>query len=309
MQINGVRIDDAASEAYDLVGTRVIITADSPELACAAAMNFTGYATAVAACECEAGIEGPALNTTTPDGRPGVAVLFFASTQENLEAQLVARIQQSVMSCPTSACYSGLASETQIAVGTGLRLFGDGWQSDIVLEGKRYWRIPVMDGEFVVEAAFGCAAGVGGANFVIFGEALDAVLAAGHDAVEAVAGVPGVILPYPSGMLRSGFRLGSRYKSAPVSTYAPLCPTLRGRSESSLPDGVHAAVQVVVSGLGIDCVGDALRAGIRAACRRRDGVAGITAASHGGKVGPHKVELHEVLQLPGDSDTLSEEEF
>ena len=42
MQIDGVGIDNAVSEAYDLVGTRVQITADSLELACAAATNPPG---------------------------------------------------------------------------------------------------------------------------------------------------------------------------------------------------------------------------------------------------------------------------
>ena len=315
MQIDGVGIDNAVSEAYDLVGTRVQITADSLELACAAATNLTGFATSIAACGCEAGIEGPMRNEAgpnaagpgmpTPDGRPGVAALFFASSQENLRAQLAARIGQSVMSCPTSACYNGLESETQISVGTDLRLFGDGWQSDIVLEGNRYWRIPVMDGEFVVEAAFGCTDGIGGANFVICGDTLDAAIRAGRDAVGAISKVAGVILPYPSGMHRSGLRIGSRYKSQPVSTCASFCPALRGQAESSLPDGAHAAVQVVVSGLGIECVEDALRAGIAAACRGH-GILRITAVNHDGKIGPHRLELHRVMQPPG-SDASNEE--
>ncbi len=158
----------------------------------------------------------------------------------------------------------------------------------------------------MVEAAFGCRDGIGGADFVICGETLDATLRAGRDAVGAIAKVAGVILPYPSGMRRSGFRIGSRYKSEPVSTCASFCPTLRHRAESSLPDGAHAAVQVVVSGLGIKCVEDALRAGIAAACRGH-GILRITAVGHDGKVGPHRLELHKVMQPPG-SDASSDEE-
>ena len=125
--IKGVYIHDTFAEAFALYGTRFIITAANRKWALQAAQSVTGFATSIIGCGCEAGIEGEV--SATPDDRPGVAVLLFATSFQELEKQFLARLGQCVMTCPTTACYNGLASDGQLQVGGKLRYFGDGWQA------------------------------------------------------------------------------------------------------------------------------------------------------------------------------------
>ena len=57
MIINGVQIDDTFAEAFNMRGTRVIITAQNHKWAYNAANAMTGFATSVIGCGVEAGIE------------------------------------------------------------------------------------------------------------------------------------------------------------------------------------------------------------------------------------------------------------
>src|SRR5213079_2961405 len=140
---------------------------------------------------------------------------------------------------------------------------------------KRYWRMPTMDGEFLCEDVFGTAKGVGGGNFLILGVSQAVALAAAEAAVEAIRSVPGVILPFPGGIVRSGSKVGSKYKGLKASTNEAYCPTLRGLVKSTLLEGVNGVYEIVLDGLDLDSVEKAMRVGIRAACR--PGVVRITA--------------------------------
>ena len=295
MAIDGVFIEDTFAEAFPIAAAQLTITAETPAWALTAAQVVTGYATSVIGCDAEAGIERVLPEGETPDGRPGVSVLLLAFNQDALQKAVVNRVAQCVLTCPTTACYNALplVKEKTIRVGGSLRFFGDGFQCSKLLDGRRFWRLPVMDGEFVCEDEFGTVKGVAGGNFLILGESQAAALAAAEAAVAASAGVRGVILPFPGGIVRSGSKVGSRYKKLRASTNDAYCPTLRGITRSALPEGVNAVYEIVIDGLDLASVEEATRVGVKAACV--PGVIRISAGNYGGKLGPHHIYLHKVL--------------
>lgn len=290
--VNGIEIEDTFAEAFVMWGARVIITAVNHKWAREAAAKMTGFATSIIACGCEAGIEADAENT--PDGRPGVSVLLFARTKDLLVEQLVNRIGQCVLTCPTTACFNGLPVTEQISVGGRLRFFGDGFQISKIIGGRRYWRVPVMEGEFLVEEKFGVQRAVGGGNMLILGSGQSVTLQAAELAAEAMRRVPGVVLPFPGGLVRSGSKVGSRYKFLKASTNDAYCPSLRGLVSSALPEGVNSVLEIVIDGLDIQAVEQATRTGILAACI--PGIRKITAGNYGGKLGQYKIYLHKALE-------------
>jgi len=199
MHLNGVEIEDTFAEAFGMWGSRLVVTAETLEWARTAAAAATGFATSIIGCGCEAGVNELGPDEETPDGRPGIAVLVFATSRSNMEAVLLARVGQAIMTSATSACYDGLGGDERLKVGGKLRYFGDGFQRSKLLDGRRLWRVPVMDGEFVVEESFGVAKGVGGGNFFMMAEDLEAALAAAEAAVAAMRSVRGAIMPFPGG--------------------------------------------------------------------------------------------------------------
>ncbi len=289
--VNGVEIEDTYAEAFRMWGARVVITAASRPWAREAAAKMTGFATSVIQCRCEGALERSLRRT--PDGRPGVSVLLFAFSRDALAAELADRIGQCVLTCPTTACYNGLDAGERVRVGGQLRFFGDGHQASKLIAGRRYWRIPVMEGEFLVEDAFGVQPAVAGGNLLILGEDPERALRAAELAAGAMRRVPSVILPFPGGIVRSGSKVGSRYKFMKASTNDAFCPTLRGVVDSSLPEGVHCVYEIVVDGLDAPAVEEAMRRGIRAACI--PGIRRISAGNYGGSLGKFRFHLREIL--------------
>jgi len=294
--LNSVPIEDTFAEAFPMSAARAIVTAGSIAWARTAGLAATGYAASVIGCDAEAGIERELSPEETPDGRPGVSLLFFGFSRDNLQKALANRVAQCVLTSATTACYNGLDGDTgkSIRIGGNLRFFGDGWQISKLLDGRRYWRMPTMDGEFLCEDSFGTVKGVGGGNFLILGETQALALAAAEAAVEAIRLIPGTIMPFPGGVVRSGSKVGSKYKSLKASTNEAYCPTLRGLVKTELPVGVNAVYEIVIDGLDLASVERAMRVGITAACR--PGVLKITAGNYGGKLGPHHFHLHKLLQ-------------
>ncbi len=293
--VNGVPVEDTFAEAFPMTACRLIVTAETAGWAQTAGRVTTGYAASVIGCDAEAGIERTLAPEETPDGRPGVSLLLFAFSRDALQKAAVNRVGQCVLTCPTTACFNGLpvVKEKALRIGGMLRFFGDTFQFSKKLEGRRFWRLPVMDGEFLCEDYFGTVKGVAGGNFLILGASQSAALAAAEAAVAAIGAVPGVILPFPGGIVRSGSKVGSRYKKLRASTNDAYCPTLRGQVESALPPGANAVYEVVIDGLDLAAVEEATRVGVRAACR--EGVLGITAGNYGGKLGPFHLHLHKLL--------------
>ena len=332
MKLNGVEIEDTFAEAFPMVAARAIITAETAGWAEIAAREAVGYATSVIACDAEAGIERALTPDQTPDGRPGVSVLFFSFNRDKLGLAVTNRVGQCVMTCATTACYNGLPnSEKTFRVGGSLRFFGDGFQTSKLLEQwlpggqelpspavvtmrasgpeqsscadpvpmlsaskRRLWRVPVMDGEFLCDDVFGTVKGVAGGNFIILAESQRAALEAAEQGVSAITSdLHDVILPFPGGVVRSGSKVGSKYKKLRASTNHAFCPSLRGVVKTALPEGVHGVYEIVIDGLSLAAVERATRVGVHAACR--PGVIRITAGNYGGNLGPHHIRLREVL--------------
>ncbi len=293
LTIHGVPIEDTFAEAFPITGSRLIVTAETPEWARTAGQVSTGYAASIIGCDVEAGIERELPPDETPDGRPGVSLLFFAFSRDALQKALINRVAQCILTCPTTACYSGLVGDPgkSIKIGGSLRYFGDGWQISKRLDGVRYWRIPTMDGEFLCQDVFGTVKGVAGGNFLVLGATQAVALQATTEAVAAIRGVRNVIMPFPGGIVRAGSKVGSQYKALKASTNDAYCPTLRGQVVSKLPAGVNAVYEVVIDGLDLASVATAMKVGVRAACR--PGILGITAGNYGGTLGPYHLHLHE----------------
>jgi formylmethanofuran--tetrahydromethanopterin N-formyltransferase len=294
-----VRIEDTFAEAFTMRVARVIITARNPRWAREAALKMTGFATSVIGCKVEGGIERELAESETPDGRPGISVLLLTMAREDLGHRLIERVGQTVLTCPTTCCFDGLPeTPDRVGVGSALRLFGDGFQGSKMIGGRRFWRIPVMEGEFLVEDKFGLQKGIGGGNFLILATDADAALAAAEAGVEAIAQVRGVIMPFPGGIVRSGSKVGARRSKGMIaSTNDAYCPTLRAVTASALPEGVHSVLEIVVDGTDAASVSRAMRVGIDAACR--EGVVAITAGNYGGKLGPHHFHLRQIMRGDG----------
>ena len=299
MRIRGVFIEETFAEAFTMRVARVLVTARSRRWAREAALKLTGFATSVIGCKVEAGIELELGESETPDGRPGVSILVMTMGKDDLPKRLIERIGQTVLTCPTTACYDGLPhAPDRVGVGSALRFFGDGFQASKVIAGERYWRIPVMEGEFLVQEKFGMQKGVGGGNFLILATSADAALAAAEAAADAMMAQPGVILPFPGGVVRSGSKVGSRrIKSMIASTNDAFCPTLRAVTQSALPEGVNSVLEIVINGTDADAIAAAMRIGIDAACL--DGVLSISAGNYGGKLGPHHFHLRKIMGEAG----------
>jgi formylmethanofuran--tetrahydromethanopterin N-formyltransferase len=297
MIIGGVEIEDTFAEAFGMTATRLLITAATAEWAMTAAASLTGFATSVIACGCEAGIERALPPDATPDGRPGVSVLVFAMSTADLQKQLRDRVGQCVLTSAGSACFSGIDDGASLKLGGALRYFGDGYQVSKLIGTRRYWRVPVMDGEFVCEDKVGTTKGVGGGNILILGASSDGVLAAAERAVAAIRRVADVILPFPGGIVRSGSKVGSKYKGLIASTNHAYCPTLKGQTDTALPEEIAAVLEIVIDGLTADAVRAAMRAGIGAACEggSEAGIRRITAGNYGGKLGKYQFHLREVM--------------
>ena len=298
MKLQGVAIDDTFAEAFPMKATRLLITAHDATWAMHAAVSATGLATSVIGCGCEGGIERMLDASETPDGRPGVAILLFAMSGKELGKQIERRVGQCVLTCPSTAVFAGLADGEPVALGRHLRFFGDGWQASKVIGGVRYWRIPVMDGEFVAQETTPVVKGVGGGNLLLLATGMDEALAGAEAAATAMRGVHHVILPFPGGVVRSGSKVGSRYAGLPASTNDAYCPSLAALApRTELTDDIRCVLEIVVDGLSEADVAAAMRAGIAAIVERgaQAGVQRISAGNYGGKLGPFHFHLRELV--------------
>jgi formylmethanofuran--tetrahydromethanopterin N-formyltransferase len=296
--LGATEVADTFAEAFPMHYARLVITAATDAWALEAARSATGFATSVIGCKCEAAIERPLAGGQTPDGRPGIAVLLFAMDREGVGKRVLERVGQSVMTCPTTACFDGLGdAEKTVALGKSLRYFGDGFQASKVIAGQRFWRIPVMDGEFLVCDSVGVGRGVGGGNLVIGAGDDTAALTAAQAAADAMRG-EGIALPFPGGVVRSGSKVGALTSSSmPASTNHQLAPTLRAQIDDSLvPEGVGALLEIVIDGVSEEAVREAMRRGLHAAAGA--GATHLGAANFGGKLGEFHFPLSELREPP-----------
>jgi formylmethanofuran--tetrahydromethanopterin N-formyltransferase len=295
---SGVAVDDTFAEAFPMKATRIVVTAHNIEWARHAAQSATGFATSVIGCGCEAGIEREIDADETPDGRPGISLLLFAMSGKELAKQIERRVGQCVLTCPTTAVFAGIAEGEAVALGKNLRFFGDGWQISKLIAGVRYWRVPVMDGEFVAQETTAVVKGVGGGNLLLLARDTDAALAVAEAAVAAMKKLRNVIMPFPGGVVRSGSKVGCRYPSLMASTNDAFCPTLYGLvPKSELTPETRCVMEIVIDGLTEADVTAAMRAGLDAgiAFGAGRGLLRISAGNYGGKLGPFHFHLHKLM--------------
>ncbi|QBR70049.1 formylmethanofuran--tetrahydromethanopterin N-formyltransferase [Beijerinckiaceae bacterium] len=295
---NGVRIDDSFAEAFPMRGTAILITAPNRRWAMQAATTMTGFATSVIGCGAEAGIDHEVSEKSTPDGRPGVRVLLFSMSSDTLQTQLVNRVGQCVLTSPGSACFADLHGTDRLQIGDAIRYFGDGWQISKKFGNRHFWRVPVMDGEFLCEATTGLTKNaVGGGNLLLMGADPKNTMRAAELAVDAMNEVEGVVLPFPGGVVRSGSKVGSKYKMMMASTNDAYCPTLRGAVATSLDDDIGCVLEIVIDGLTEKAVADAMRAGLAAVIELGpdNGAVRVGAGNYGGKLGPFHFHLKDLL--------------
>jgi len=285
---------DTFAEAFRLRFARLVVTAHDAHWLEAAIRAACGYGTSVIGCDAEVGVERRIAAEDTPDGRPGATLLLFAFSTEALAKAVANRTSQCLLTCPTVAVYDGLPSASErVALGAHVRFFGDGREKTKVIDGRRYWRIPVMDGEFLVEDSAGVAKGIGGGNFIVQGRSLEAALAAARRAVAAIEPIPGTITPFPGGVVRSGSKVGSIYQALRASTNEAFCPSLVGREATSLHPDAVACLEIVIDGSTEEAVAAAMAAGLRAASG--NDVPAISAGNYGGALGKFHFHLHQVL--------------
>ncbi len=298
MHINGVKIDDTFAEAFSMKATRLIITAMTLKWAYRAANSLTGFASSVIACGCEADIERELDPEETPDGRPGIAVIIFAMSKSQLEEQVRRRVGQSVMTTATSACFAGSHSDNMIPLGKSLRYFGDGYQISKKVNGRRYWRIPVMHGEFLCEDTTGIVPAIGGGNFLVLAKTSRHGLTACEKAVKEIRKVHGAVTTFPGGIVGSGSKVGGKYKFMPASTNEAFCPTLKGKVDSELTDEIGSVLEIVIDGLNEEVIREAIYAGVMAVCDYgpKKGIYRVSAGNYGGKLGPYHFHLRDILR-------------
>jgi len=296
MKIGSAEILDTFAEAFPVWLSRVIVTAATPSWAEKAAVSAAGFATSKIGCPCEAGIERSLLPSETPDGRPGVSILICAE-KKNMKTNVAARVSQCILPAPTASAFDGFpdaASRFHIR----MHYFGDRYEERCTIGGRRCWKIPVMEGEYVGEEAFGTVRGIAGGNFLVMGKDQRSALAGAEAAAGTIAGTPGVIMSFAGGIVASGSKVGcSNYRfPMPASTNHFFCPTLKGTIPGSLvPDGVTSIYEIVINGVDETSVSAAMRAGIRAAAASGD-VTHIGASNFDGKLGQYRFPLRELFR-------------
>lgn len=294
---NTLQILDTYAEMFPMWAGRVLITADNEKWALTAARTATGLATSVIMSPAEAGIEGVVPANATPDGRTGVLIQIYNRNRFELKSQMILRIGQCVMTCPTASAFDAmLDAKRRLKVGRSIRLFGDGFQKKVLVGGRKAWKIPVMEGAFIVEDAFGASEAIAGGNFLILARDKSSGLKAAEEAVEAIrAKAREVIMPFPDGICRSGSKAGSLKYKLRASTNHPFCPTLKALvPDTQVPENVNCVYEIVINGLSVDAVKRAMTAGLQAAASV-PGVVRISAGNYGGKIGPFKAFLKETL--------------
>ena len=311
MHIGTTEILDTHAEAFAAWYARLVVTAADDYWLEMTVRALTGYGTSVIGCDAEVGVERSLPSGETPDGRPGAAILLFAFSSEQLAAAVGNRVGQCVLTCPTTACFNGLAESTEtIPLGDYVRYFGDGYEQREQGAGagskevKRYsrlpapaprspWQIPVMDGAFLIDSVAGVSKGIAGGNIIIHADSQMAGLGGALRAVEAVRPLPGVITPFPGGVCRSGSKVGSKYKNLIASTAETYCPTLRDQVATQLVDGATCAYEIVIDGVSETAVAGAMQAAIEDAAG--PGVLAIGAGNFGGRLGRHPIRLHDLF--------------
>jgi formylmethanofuran--tetrahydromethanopterin N-formyltransferase len=296
-------IEDTYAEAFRSIFARVLVTARDRRWLLHAALAATGNASSTIMCDCEAGIErfvGPGQDDpsfVTPDGRPGVILQFHVprfrkDRQQALEKALLVRLSQNVLTCPTTACFNLLETDTYFKLGRKIAYFGDGYERRVDCHGRTMWNIPTMGGHFLIDRRFGFHDGIMGGNLWFLGKSEDSALEAAERAAGAVDRADRVITTFPGGVAASASKAGSRYKFLFASTYEAFCPELRERlgAASQVPPEVRSIMEIIINGDTLDSVTEATHQAIDA-CVTTPGLVKVSAGNYGGRLGKSFIHL------------------
>jgi len=297
-------IEDTYAEAFDGIISRVIVTADHPEVLRRAAEDATATPSIVIG-RIEGGIEKWLDKQETPDGRNGAILQFWGGIDENkpleeavkkFEAELSFRIRQDILVKPFTALFDALPkAEGKIGMMERVGHCGDGFEWKEKLYGRNMIVIPLMVSNFLIENEGGYAKGVMGANFWFMCETKRAVMEAGRKALDAIHQVPGVITPFD--VCSAGSKPETKFPLIGPTTNHPYCPTLKERlgEKSKVPEGVNYIPEIVINGTSLEAVKEAMKLGIRSAADVK-GVVRVSAGNYGGKLGKHRIYLRELFR-------------
>lgn len=297
MKIDGVEIEDTFAEGFDIYVSKFLITAATKKFAKIAADETVGFGSSVIMCPAEAGIDRYVPPSETPDGRPGYVVMICHPKKDELEHQLLERIGQCVLTAATTSVFDdmGADADEKLKVGFKLKFFGDGYEKEGTIAGRKVYMIPIMSGEFVIEGELGIKKGVAGGNFFVMAENQTAALVGAEVAVDAIGNVEGTITPFPGGIVASGSKVGSnKYKFMSATTNEKFCPSLCEEVESDIPADVKGIYEIVIDGVGEDAIKKAMKVGIAAAVKV-PGVKRIYAGNYGGTLGAYQIWLKDMI--------------
>ena len=110
--------------------------------------------------------------------------------------------------------------------------------------------------------------------------------------------IKNIILPFPGGIVRSGSKVGSKYKNLIASTNFEYCPSLKGLVSSKIEPGVGCVLEIVIDGLSEVDIKKAMKIGIESIIKigKKSGIKSISAGNYGGKLGPHLFYLRSVIK-------------
>ncbi len=285
-------IEDTYAEAFKTKAAHILITAATKRYALIAATEATGFATSFIGCPAEAGIDEYFPPEKTPDNRPGFSVIICQNKTDNLKEQLLERMGQCVLTAPTTAVFNLVEDGGDVDnLGFKLAFFADGYQEKIEKYDRQMYKIPVMSGDFLIEENFGITDAVAGGNLFIMAKTQSSALIAAENAVNAIRSVPGVITPFPGGIVASGSKVGSKkYKFMHATTNEKYCPTLKDKVETQLPDDVNGVYEIVFDGLNEEVINEATQKAIDAIKTVPD-VVKVSAGNYGGNLGKYKINL------------------
>lgn len=296
-------IENTFAEAFEGIFIRLVVTADDSKTLREAAQDATATPSIVIG-RVEGGIETWLSKTETPDKREGVVLQFwggidphkpFSDSLRKFEIELSYRIRQDILVKPFTAVFNALNNfQGKIDVMERIGHCGDGFEWTEKRYGREVIIIPIMVSDFVIERYLGYARGVMGANFWIMCKTKESLKEAGEKSLEAIHKVAGVITPF--NVCSAGSKPETRFPWIGPTTNHPYCPSLKEKlgDASKVPENVNFIPEIVINGISMQVVKEAMKTGI-AATLSVVGVIKISAGNYGGKLGKHKIFLHELF--------------
>ena len=296
-------IEDTYAEAFEGVYCRVIVTADDKKTLRSAAEDSTATPSVVIG-RMEGGVEKWLSRIETPDQREGALLQFwgqidpkkpFAESLRKFETELSYRIRQDILVKPFTAVFDALPSaEGKLDMMTRVGHCGDGYEWVEKRHRREVIVVPLMVPDFIIEHYLGYARGIMGANFWVMCQTKESLKKAGARALEAICHVAGVVTPFD--VCSAGSKPETHYPLIGPTTNHEYCPSLRKRlgKASKVPENVRYIPEIVINGISLEVVKQAMKVGIEAASAV-DGVVKISAGNYGGKLGEYKINLRELV--------------